>query len=391
LQERLGLKPIRREKLRINTSFSASPCDIIKICIQSTNGGETLYITAYTSPVICSPLPRLVDASIYEHLEGLQLADASDSAQRIDVLIGSDHYWSVVTGETIVGETGPVAVSSRLGWLLSGTSDSSGTVNLTHSNVIVNCDTANVLGVCEDDDIVKALRCFWDTESIGVVGDSQNQVAFLERLQFNNSRYEVHLPWRDYGLEVPDHFNLCLNRLRLLHARLLKSPELLEKYHTIIQDQLKKGIVEMVSEDPQDLNTPVHYLPHHGVLRHDKRTSKLRIVYDGLAKTETDPLSLNDCLKTGPNMIPKLFDVLVTFRWQAVAVTADIKQAFLMISIAPQDREVLRFLWFKNPHDTDSEIVKLRFARLVFGLRPSPAVLGSVISHHLDKYQGQLR
>ena len=36
-------------------------------------------------------------------------------------------------------------------------------------------------------------------------------------------------------------------------------------------------------------------------------------------------------------------------------------------------------------------IVKLRFARLVFGLRPSPAVLGSVISHHLDKYQGQLR
>jgi len=48
-------------------------------------------------------------------------------------------------------------------------------------------------------------------------------------------------------------------------------------------------------------------------------------------------------------------------------------------------------LWFKNPHDADSEVVKLRFARLVFGLRPSPAVLGSVISHHLDKYQDQLR
>jgi len=100
-----------------------------------------------------------------------------------------------------------------------------------HSNAIVNCDTADVLGVCEDDDIVKALKHFWDTESISVVGDSQNQVEgdpFLERLQFNNSHYEVHLPWRDYGLEVPDHFNLCLNRLHLLHAQLLKSPELLD-------------------------------------------------------------------------------------------------------------------------------------------------------------------
>ena len=30
-----------------------------------------------------------------------------------------------------------------------------------------------------------------------------------------------------------------------------------------------------------------------------------------------------------------------------------------------------------------------RFNRLVFGLRPSPAVLGSVISHHLNKYSKQ--
>jgi len=59
LQEHLGLKPIRREKLRINTfgssSFSASPCDIIKICIESANGGETLCITAYTSPALHFP------------------------------------------------------------------------------------------------------------------------------------------------------------------------------------------------------------------------------------------------------------------------------------------------------------------------------------------------
>ena len=49
------------------------------------------------------------------------------------------------------------------------------------------------------------------------------------------------------------------------------------------------------------------------------------------------------------------------------------------------------FLWFKDPCDPDSEIVKMRFACLVFRLRTFPAILGSVISHHLDKCQCQLR
>ena len=77
------------------------------------------------------------------------------------MLIGCDHYWSVVTGETIVGDNGSVAVGSRLSWLLSGPSDSSSTVNLTHSNVIVNGDSDNLVHVFEGDDIANALKRFW--------------------------------------------------------------------------------------------------------------------------------------------------------------------------------------------------------------------------------------
>ena len=50
---------------------------------------------------------------------------------------------------------------------------------------------------------------------------------------------------------------------------------------------------------------------------------------------------------------------------------------------------MLRFLWFKQPDDVNSEVNHFRFNRLVFGLRPSPAILGSVISHHLSKYREQ--
>ena len=42
----------------------------------------------------------------------------------------------------------------------------------------------------------------------------------------------------------------------------------------------------------------VHYLPHHPIVREDKQTTKVRIVYDAFAKF-TGP-ALNDCLYAGP-------------------------------------------------------------------------------------------
>jgi hypothetical protein len=47
---------------------------------------------------------------------------------------------------------------------------------------------------------------------------------------------------------------------------------------------------------------------------------------------------------------------------------------------------MLRFIWFSDPSNLDSEIQHFRFTRLVFGLRPSPAILGSILAHHLNSY-----
>ena len=111
-------------------------------------------------------------------------------------------------------------------------------------------------------------------------------------------------------------------------------------------------------------------------------------MYDGSTRSAENPLSINDCLLTGPNLIPSLFNILIRFRWNAIAITADIEKAFLMIAINHTDRDMLRFLWFKEPTDVNSEIGHFRFNRLVFGLHPSPAILGSVITH-LNKYREQ--
>lgn len=60
----------------------------------------------------------------------------------------------------------------------------------------------------------------------------------------------------------------------------------------MIREQLTKGIVEVVGDLSPQEHKRIHYLPHPAVIREEKQTTKLRIVYDASAKS-TGP-SLND-------------------------------------------------------------------------------------------------
>ena len=70
-----------------------------------------------------------------------------------------------------------------------------------------------------------------------------------------------------------------------------------------------------------------------------------------------------------------------------VAVTADIEKAFLMIAITEEDRDTLRFFWYKDVFAEHTDIIQLRFARVVFGVTSSPFLLNATIRHHLNKYK----
>ena len=80
-----------------------------------------------------------------------------------------------------------------------------------------------------------------------------------------------------------------------MHHKLRKRPELFTRYDDIIQEQLELRIFEQIpSKEFKQEN--VHYLPHHAVLREERETTKLRLVYDGSAKSPNQELLLNDCL-----------------------------------------------------------------------------------------------
>ena len=190
------------------------------------------------------------------------------------------------------------------------------------------------------------------TALIGIKGEREPKEfieSFNDSVHFNGKRYEVELPWKQDCPSIPSDYQLCEKRLRSLHRKMLHQPQLLREYDQIIPQRIQDGIVEIVPD--KEINTAeesVHYLPHHGVVRQDRETTKLRIVYDGSAKPPDRDYSLNDCLETGPNYIPQLFDTLVKFRWHRIGLTADIEKAFLMVAINEKNKDMVRFLWLKN-------------------------------------------
>ena len=156
------------------------------------------------------------------------------------------------------------------------------------------------------------------------------------------------------------HFDLIKKRSNGLMKHLDSDSALLQEYDPIIKDQLNKGIVEPVGDsDQQEVGHIHHYLPHQLVIRKDKKTTEVQVVYDASARSVEQ--SLNNCLNSGPPLLQEVFDVLLRFRVPCVALTSDIEKAFLIISILPEDFNVLQFLWWDDPTSDVQKLISLQF------------------------------
>ena len=287
---------------------------------------------------ICDPLagqPLSYAVDNYPHLTRLDLADSPVDAEHpsIDVLIGADNYWRLVTGEVVRYEDCPTAIETCLGWVLSGPLE--GQSMCTTST---NCASVHAICVDMSTDLDLTLRRLWDLETLGI--KSEEESLYEGFAAFKDGRYEVQLSWREGHWPLPSNYQLSLKRLTGLICRLQQNPALLQEYDVVIRDQLDRGIIEPVKEPQSRDRGNTHYIPHHVVVRREKETTKLRVVFDASAKS-TGP-SLNECLYVGPLLSWGILEIILRFR---VPCIGDIEKAFLMVSVHPKDRDTLHFLY----------------------------------------------
>ena len=89
----------------------------------------------------------------------------------------------------------------------------------------------------------------------------------------------MKLPFKEVHPVLPDNIRNSVARLGSLLRRLKQDPEVLQDYNAVFMEQPAKGMIE----DATDKMLPaggLYYIPHHAVIRRDRETTKLRIVFD---------------------------------------------------------------------------------------------------------------
>lgn len=392
IRKKLNAQTIRSERVVIKTFGDSNSCarslDVVQLQVKHKFSSQSTTIEALCVPNICQPVvgQRVSYAkNKYPHLQALQLADAGakDGNVAIEILIGLDYYHCFLTGNVVRAPMGPVASESVLGWILSGSLKDLGQ-NGSSSVLNASIESSDIhllrCSVEEVDDLRVELSKFWNVEN---VNDGCVVTNFTNDIFHDGLRYVTKLPFKPDHEELPDNFVVCKKRLQSLRHR-LGSQNILYDYDKVFKDYENNGIIEKVpNNEIAKVDGTVHYLPHRPVLREDKSTTKIRAVFD--ASCSRNGVSLNQCLYAGPNLLANIFEILIRFRINEIAILADIKQAFLNVGIHKEHQDYLRFLWYdlENPE----RLIVYRFLRAVFGVTSSPFLLNATIRHHLEGYR----
>ena len=239
----------------------------------------------------------------------------------ISVLIDADYLWHFQEDEVRRGQPGePVALKTRLGWVLSGPSKGDSIFlidckqDITVNPVFVNkfLEFVPEPPKTEDD-----LHKLWDLDTVGIRPTNQVHTDIVDSIEFTGDRYRTKLPWKVGHKELSSNYSIAVSRLKRQLNKLQRNPDILSEYDNIIQEHEKAGIIEKVVDLEPSGSSP-HYLPHRTVVRQDAGTTKVCIVYDASCKDKPGGVSLNDCLHVGPSMTPMILIYLLPgeyIRW----------------------------------------------------------------------------
>ncbi|XP_065091975.1 uncharacterized protein LOC135712840 [Ochlerotatus camptorhynchus] len=283
---------------------------------------------------VTSELPSVHVPTAHWNIPGdIQLTDPEfNTSSRIDLLIGAEHFYRFLSEpevKRISQGTGlPVLIDSVFGWIVTGK------VSDTYNNP-VSC-----LISAAPDNLEILLQQFWEIES------NEDQPAWSKKerdceehfvktvSRTEEGRYVVCLPKHvNFAQMLGDSRSMALTRFLRLEKQLEQNLEMRKQYNTFMQEYLDLGQMREVREhelrgkDNAMNIRKFFYLPYHAVLKESSSTTKVRVVFDGSACTDSG-YSLNDVLLKGPTIQDELLCLLLRFRKHEVALVGDVEKMY---------------------------------------------------------------
>ena len=281
----------------------------------------------------------------------------------IDVLLGMDAYSNLTKTNYTIKIKNLIAIETELGFVIGGKS----TKHYKKPHRV--CDSNLAIS-----SVNFSLQSFWELDSVPKT-DQRSPEDRLAELHFKTNfqrlpegRYQVRLPFRENVVVLGNSMSKACSQLRRVLANLQKDPRVHEMYNDFLQEYLDLSHMCKIPKSRRSSNNAEsYYLPHHHVLKEDKTTTKLRVVFNGSAVTSSG-VSLNDKLLQGPVVQDSLFSLLIRFRLNPVAFIADIEKMYRQILIHPDDQPYQRILW-QQPNQASVEEYQLK--TITYGTAPA--------------------
>ncbi|KAL0879304.1 hypothetical protein ABMA27_003083 [Loxostege sticticalis] len=353
--------------------------------------------------ITCKLPQRKKDISKLVLPSDVTLADKDfHEPSNIHILIGADVFFQVLlsseparalqppTKQSTVSDATkdvhyPTLLNTQFGHVIAG-NVAGPPANQVVSLFCTNCDS----------DLDDTLTRFWQAESVPEVfkecSSEHNtcEEIFKEHVQLKDNKFEVALPLKlpltSVNETLGDSLHLALKRFYNLEARLHKDPVLFDLYKNFIHEYIELDHATKIDINQYDLNTdPVYFLPHHPVVRMDKKTTKCRTVFDGSMKTNKK-ISLNDILLNGDVVQSELFDILMLFRFEEFVFVTDIKHMFRAVSLNPKYRSLQNILWRESP---EKEVDCIQLNTVTYGLKSSSYLATRCLLELAERYEDQ--
>ncbi|XP_033150744.1 uncharacterized protein LOC108603731 isoform X1 [Drosophila busckii] len=320
-------------------------------------------------PTITGQQPHFdVDSAGWNIPKNIALADPLFyKSQRIDLLIGAGLFFELLcVGQIQLAEHLPTLQKTRFGWVVSGG------ISLQSANhSVLPALSSDSIAQPQPDSFYDIIRKFWEIDSYcGSPIAQTDEDALCEQLfvrtfsRLKSGQYSVHLPAKTSFEMLGDSYDRAVRRFKSLESKLSKNSTLKSQYMAFIKEYLDLG---HMSQSSRQHSLPQFYLPHHCVQKLDSSTTKLRVVFDGSAKS-TSGYSLNDLLFTGPSIQPKIFNTLLRFRFFKVALCGDICKMYRCVRVTHPDQHLQSILWRDNPNE---DIKVYTLDTVTYGTKPA--------------------
>ncbi|GFW60871.1 DUF1758 domain-containing protein [Trichonephila clavipes] len=140
------------------------------------------------------------------------------------------------------------------------------------------------------------------------------------------------------------------------------------QYKNFMIEYESLGHMMPVENNEKSMDPKIYFLPHHAVMKGDSVSTNLRVVFDGTCKPSNGN-SINSILGIGKMLQPNLFKILVKFRLNEIAFSADIQQMYRQILIDQEDQNFQRIVWRESK---DSPIREYKPCTVTYGTASAP-------------------